>query len=69
MGTKWSEDLPADWEAVPEQPPQRADDYVIEPHGKGVIMVPIGASVEEGSTQSFIYCDSGNVASLGESTA
>ena len=69
MGTKWCEDLPADWDAVPEQPPQREEEYVIESHGDGVIMVPIGASVDEGSTQSFIYCDSANVASLGESTA
>ena len=69
MGLQWRDDLPTDWDAVPEQPPQGDEEYVIEPHGNGVLMVPIRASVEDGPTESYIYCDARNVASLGESTA
>lgn len=69
MSLQWSEDLPSEWEDVPEQPPETPADSVIEPMGNGVILIPTGASVEDIPTQSYLYCDDGNVAALGEQTA
>lgn len=69
MALKWREDLPADWDAVPEQPPHEESDSVIEAHGNGVIMVPLQASMEADATQSYIYCERSHVTSLGETIA
>lgn len=69
MTLQWREDLPADWADVPEQPPEDETEYVIEPLGNGSILLPSDASVEEITTQSYVYCDERNVASLGEKTA
>ena len=69
MTLQWRDDLPTDWEDVPEEPPESESDYVIEPLGNGIIMLPLGASVDERSTQSYVYCDNRNVASLGEKMA
>lgn len=68
MSLQWRDDLPTDWEDVPEQPPESDSDYVIESLGNGVIMLPLSASVDEVNTQSYVYCDQRNVASL-EKTA
>lgn len=69
MTLQWRDDLPTDWEEAPEHPPEPDSDYVIETLGNGIIMLPLNASVDEVNTQSYVYCDEGNVASLGEKMA
>ncbi|MFB6267655.1 MAG: hypothetical protein ABEI31_08350 [Halodesulfurarchaeum sp.] len=69
MSLKWRQDLPADWEDVPDDPPESESDFVIEPLDDGVVMLPLTASIDRANANVYLYCDDRHVASLGEEGA